>query len=85
MSNEEIVLTVFWAYNVDENMDKETDDGAINITNVTVFEEIYYQAISAEHKISSPRTYSRNVNLDFGNTLLHFMKNKQEPVTTCFE
>ena len=30
MSNEEIVLTVFWAYNVDENMDKETDDGAIN-------------------------------------------------------
>ena len=53
-------------------MDKETDDGAINIANITAFEEIYYQAISAEHKIISPKTYSRNVDLDFGKYIVAF-------------
>ena len=73
-SNEDTVLRIFRANNFDENLEKETGGGAVKMTTIMAFQEISDHAVSTEHKISIPKIWSRNVNVDFGKhdiTLLH--------------
>ena len=64
-SDEETVLTVFWADNFDKNVDKETGVGAINMTTIMGFQESSAGTVRTECKASVPKTKSRMVTLNF--------------------
>ena len=63
-SDEETVLTVFWADNFGKNVGKETGGGAINMTTMMVFQEFSIGAVRADCKVSVPKTKSRTVTLN---------------------
>ena len=64
-SDEETVLTVFWAENFDRNVDKETGGGTINMTTTMAFQESSIGAARTECKFSVPKTKSQTVTLNF--------------------
>ena len=83
-SDEDSVLTVFWADNFDKNVDKEVGGGAINMTTIMAFQENSDGAVSADRKISVPKNRTRKVTVDFVKHDVVFY-NKQEPCTANFE
>ena len=83
-SDEETVLTVFWADNFDKNVDKETGGGAINMTTIMAFQESSIGAVRVECKVSVPKTKPRTVTLNFDKHNIVFY-DKQEPNITSFE
>ena len=83
-SDEETVLTVFWAENFDKNVDKETGGGAMNMATIMAFQESAIGALGAECKVSVPKTKSRMVTLNFDKHSIVFY-DKHESNITSFE
>lgn len=83
-SDEESVLNVFSADNINKSIDKEIGGSAINSTTIMVFLESWIGGVRVECKFSVSRTKSQKatVKTDKHNTVLY---DKHEPHVTYFK
>ena len=83
MSDNVTVVTVFWADNLDKNVDKDIGGGAINISTMMAFQEYGDGVVDADRRISVEKTRSRNISVESFDHNISF-HNKQEPNITKF-